>query len=111
MILLSGFTSMLLSLIIGFLQGINSKDIMEAAGSVKILMFPMALSIAGYELFSDKWQWTMFWSPFYWAYKANDMILSKHAQWSSVLTSVGLVLIITLLVYVISYPRIRKGLS
>lgn len=111
MILLSGFTSMLLSLIIGFLQGINSKDIMEAAGSVKILMFPMALSIAGYELFNDKWQWTMFWSPFYWAYKANDMILSKHAQWSSVLTSVGLVLIITLLVYVISYPRIRKGLS
>jgi len=111
MILMVGFTSMLLSLIVGFLQGITSKDIMEAAGSVKLIMFPMALSIAGYELFGEKWQWTMYWSPFYWAYKANDMILSRRAQWSTVLLCSGIVLLISILVYFISYPKIRKGLS
>jgi hypothetical protein len=111
MILLVGFTSMLLSLIIGFLQGLNSKDVIEAAGSVKLVMFPVVVSIAGYELLADKWQWTMYWSPFYWAYKANDMILSKTAQWGSVLLCVGIVVGLTLLVYLASLPRIRKGLS
>ncbi|MEA1885028.1 MAG: ABC transporter permease [Thermotogota bacterium] len=111
MILLVGFTSMLLSLIIGFLQGLNSKDVIEAAGSVKLVMFPVVVSIAGYELLADKWQWTMYWSPFYWAYKANDMILSKTAQWGRVLLCVGIVVGLTLLVYLASLPRIRKGLS
>src|SRR6056297_1125855 len=111
MILLVGFTAMLLSLIIGFLQGLNSKDVIEAAGSVKLVMFPIVVSIAGYELLADKWQWTMYWSPFYWAYKANDMILSKTAQWGSVLLCVGIVVGLTLLVYLASLPRIRKGLS
>lgn len=111
MILLVGFTAMLLSLIIGFLQGLNSKDVMEAAGSVKLVMFPVVISIVGYELLADKWQWTMYWSPFYWAYKANDMILSQTAQWGSVLLCVGIVVGLTLLVYLASLPRIRKGLS
>ncbi len=111
MILLVGFTSMLLSLILGFLQGLNSKDVIEAAGGFKMIMTPIIISIAGYELLADKWQWTMYWSPFYWAYKANDMILTKNAQWTSVLLCVGLVLLLSLLVYIISIPRIRKGLS
>jgi ABC-type Na+ efflux pump permease subunit len=111
MILLVGFTSMLLSLIVGFLQGLNSKDIIEAAGGFKLIMLPIAVSIAGYELLADKWQWTMYWSPFYWAYKANDLILTKNAQWGTILFCVGIVLILSLLVYLISLPRIRKGLS
>jgi len=111
MILLVGFTAMLLSIIIGFLQGLNSKDVIEAAGSVKLIMFPVVISIVGYELLADKWQWTMYWSPFYWAYRANDMILSKTAQWSTVLFSVGIVVVLTLVVYLASLPRIRKGLS
>src|SRR6056297_1328825 len=111
MILLVGFTAMLLSIIIGFLQGLNSKDVMEAAGSVKLIMFPVVVSIVGYELLADKWQWTMYWSPFYWAYRANDMILSKTAQWPTVLFSVGIVVLLTLVVYLASLPRIRKGLS
>jgi len=111
MILMVGFTSMLLSLIVGFVQGINAKDVMEAAGGVKLIMLPIAVSIAGYELLADKWQWTMYWSPFYWAYKANDMILSKDAQWSVILFCVSIVLLLSFVVYLVSLPRIRKGLS
>ena len=111
MIMMVGISSMTLAMIIGFLQGLNSNDIIEAASGVKLLMVPIAGSIAGYELLAENWQWTMYWSPFYWAYKANDMILSDTAQWSSVLMCVGLVILITLIVYIIFLPKLRKGLS
>ncbi len=111
MIIIIGLSSMLLSFIIGFLQGISSEDIMEAAAGVKMLMLPIAGSIAGYELLSDKWQWTMYWSPFYWAYKANDEILSNTADWGSVMLSLGIILLLTLLMYAVLFPKIRKGFS
>jgi len=111
MIILVGLTSMILSLVVGFLQGLSSEDIMEAAASVKIMMLPMAGSIAVYEFVADKWQWTMYWSPFYWAYKANTMILSKTADWGTVLLCTAMVIGLSLIVYLASLPRLRKGLS
>jgi len=111
MIVLVGLTSMILSLVVGFLQGISSEDIMEAAGNVKILFLPIAGSIAVYELVADKWQWTMYWSPFYWAYKANTMILSKTADWGTVLLCTAMVIGLSLIVYFVSLPKLRKGLS
>jgi ABC-type Na+ efflux pump permease subunit len=111
MIVLVGLTSMILSIVVGFLQGLSSEDIMEAAGSVKLLFLPIAGSIAVYELVADKWQWTMYWSPFYWAYKANTMILSKTADWGTVLLCTAMVIGLSLVVYLVSLPKIRKGLS
>jgi len=111
MIIIVGLTSMTLSLVIGFLQGLSSKDVMEAAGSVKLLFLPITGSIAVYEFVADKWQWTMYWSPFYWAYKANTMILSKTADWGTVLLCTAMVIGLSLIVYLVSIPKIRKGLS
>jgi len=111
MIVLLGLTSMILSLVIGFLQGLSSEDVIEAAGSVKLLFLPIAGSIAGYEFLADKWQWTMYWSPFYWAYKANIMILSKTADWGTVFLSTAMVVGLSLIVYFVSLPKLRKGLS
>jgi len=111
MIVLIGFTSLMLSLVVGFLQGLYSADVMEAAQNVKMIFFPIAGSIAGYEFLADKWQWTMYWSPFYWAYKANVMILSKTADWGTVLLSAAMVIGLSLVVYLVSLPKIRKGLS
>lgn len=111
MIIIVGLTSMILSLVVGFLQGLSSEDIMEAAGSVKLLFLPIAGSIAVYEFVADKWQWTMYWSPFYWAYKANTMILSKTADWGTVLLCTTMVIGLSLIVYLVSVPKIRRGLS
>jgi len=111
MIVLVGLTSMILSLVIGFLQGLSSGDVIEAASNVKMVMLPIAGSIAGYELLADNWQWTMYWSPFYWAYKANTLILSKTADWGTVLLSTGMVIVLSLIVYLVSLPKLRKGLS
>lgn len=111
MIILVGLSSMILSLVVGFVQGLASEDLMEAAANVKMIMLPIAGSVAGYELLSAKWQWTMYWSPFYWSYKANMMILSKTADWPTVLLCTGMVIVLSLAVYFISLPKIRKGLS
>jgi ABC-type multidrug transport system permease subunit len=111
MIILVGLMSLMLSLVIGFLQGLYSADVMEAASNVKLIFFPIAGSIAGYEFLADNWQWTMYWSPFYWAYKANIMILSKTADWGTVLLSVAMVFGLSLLVYFAALPKIRRGLS
>jgi len=111
MIVLVGLTSMILSLVIGFLQGLSSEDVIEAAGGVKLIILPLAGSIAGYEFLADKWQWTMYWSPFYWAYKANNLILSKTADWGTVLLCTAMVIGLSLIVYLVSLPKIRKGLS
>ncbi|MFC1986381.1 ABC transporter permease [Chloroflexota bacterium] len=111
MILLVGLTSMTLSLVIGFLQGLSSADVIEAAGNVKMIFLPIAGSIAVYEFTSANWHWTVYWSPFYWAYKANLLILSKTADWGTVLFSTAMVLGLSLIVYFAALPKIRKGLS
>jgi len=111
MVLLVGATSLILALVIGFVQGLASDDVIEAAANVKIIMLPIAGSIAGYELLADKWQWTMYWSPFYWAYKANQLVLTKTADWPTILFCTAIVLGLSLLVFFAFRPKIREGLS
>ncbi len=105
------FSLTILSLLIGFIQGINSDDAMEAAGSVKLMFLPMAGSIAGYEFVTGNWQIFFYWSPFYWAYRANDMILSKSGTWPQLILYIGIILVICGAVYALLAPRIRKGLQ
>ncbi len=50
MIILVGISSMLLSFIVGFVQGLASKDVIEAGANVKLIMLPAGASIAVYEL-------------------------------------------------------------
>jgi len=101
----------MISLIIGFLQGLNSDDFMEAAGSVKLLFLPMAGSIAGYEFVKGNWQIFFYWSPFYWAYRANDMILSQSGTWLQLVLYVGIIAVICAIIYALLAPRIVKGLQ
>ena len=101
----------MISLIIGFLQGLNSDDFMEAAGSVKLLFLPMAGSIAGYEFVRGNWQIFFYWSPFYWAYRANDMILAQSGTWLQLILYVGIIAVICGVIYALLAPRIVKGLQ
>lgn len=104
-------SSAIIALLVGFLQGINSDDIMEAAGSVKLMFLPMAGSIVGYELVAGNWQIFFWWSPFYWAYRANDMILSKSGTWGQFLLYIAIIVVICAAFYALLAPRIRKGLE
>lgn len=103
--------STVLSSLIGFIQGVNSNDVMEAAGSIKLMFLPMAASIAGYELVKGNWQILFYWSPFYWAYRANDMILSKSGTWGQFMLHFGIILLLCSGIFALLAPRIRKGLE
>lgn len=99
------------SILIGFIQGIAHDDVMDAAGSIKMLFLPIAAAVAAIELLSDKWQVLFYWIPFYWTYKSNVSILSYTASWSEVVGYTSVVILITALAYYKLAPKIQKGLS
>jgi len=110
-VLLMVTTSCIISILIGFIEGINNDDVMNAAGNMKLLFLPLFGSIAAVELLADKWQPLFYWIPFYWTYKGNDLVLSSKGSWLDILTHSGIVLGISVLVFLILAPRIRKGLE
>lgn len=103
--------SCIISLLVGFIQGINNESVMDAAGSVKMMFLPMAGAVAAAELLGEKWQVFFYWIPFYWTYKGMDAILSYTATWSTIILYAFIVLGISILVYLLLMPRIRKGLE
>lgn len=109
LVAIMGVTS--LSLIIGFLQGVINKDVMEAAGSIKLLFFPLAGAIAVAELVNANWQWVAYWVPFYWTYRTNDAVLSFSATWPQVLGYTAIVLALSAVVYGLLAPKIKAGLT
>jgi ABC-2 type transport system permease protein len=103
--------SSLLSILVGFIQGINNDDIIGAAGSIKLLFLPLIAGVLAIELLADKWQKYFYWNPFYWAYKGNDAVLSQTGSWGQVFVYSGLVLVLSGVVYLFLAPKIRKGLE
>lgn len=103
--------STIISLLVGFIEGINNETVMDAAGSVKMLFLPLGGAIAIAEMLGDKWQWVAYWVPFYWTYKGVDNVLSYNAEWGTTLLYSLFVIIISTLVYLLLMPKIRKGLE
>ena len=101
----------LLSILVGFIQGLTNKDVINAAGSIKLLFLPLIAGVLAIEILSDKWQKFFYWNPFYWAYKGNDVILSQSGTWGQILIYSGIILLLSSIVYIFLAPRIRKGLE
>jgi ABC-type multidrug transport system permease subunit len=101
----------LLSILVGFIQGLTNKDIISAAGSIKLLFLPLIAGVLAIEMLGDKWQKFFYWNPFYWAYKGNDAVLSQSGTWGQILMYSGIVLALSGVVYLFLAPKIRKGLE
>lgn len=104
-------TSSIISILIGFIEGINNDDVMNAAGSMKMLFLPLFGCVAGTELLADKYQPLFYWIPFYWTYKGNNLILSNSGTWLEIIKYSGIVVLISIIAFVILAPKIRKGLE
>ncbi len=104
-------TSCIISILVGFIEGINNDDVMNAAGNMKMLFLPLFGSIAGEELLADKWQPLFYWIPFYWTYKGNALVLSNKGSWLDIIRYSGIVFGISVVVFLVLAPRIRKGLE
>lgn len=105
------FASSIISMIVAFTIGLKSTDFIEAASSIKILMIPLLASVLVYELVSDKWQWTVWWSPFYWSYKGFSEIINSTATWSSIFIDIAIVLFICFILFKLLTKNIRKELN
>lgn len=104
-------TSCIISILLGFIEGINNDDVMNAAGNMKLLFLPLFGSVAGEELLAEKWQPLFYWIPFYWTYKGNDLVLSNRGTWLDIIKYSGIVFGISVVVFLVLAPRIRKGLE
>lgn len=65
---------------------------------MKMLFIPMLGSVFGGMLIADKWQFLLFWSPFYWAYKSMDAMLLNQAKWGSIILNTGIIMVINAIV-------------
>ncbi len=101
----------LLSIATGFVMGLTNDDVMNAAANMKLLFLPLMAAVAAIEMLGPSWQKFFYWMPFYWAYKANDIVLSGLDDWPKLLIYSGLVALIISLVVALLAPRIRKGLE
>ena len=110
-ILIMIVTNALISIIVAFVIGLSSTDYIEASGSVKLLMLPMIASVLVYELTDPAWHITVWWSPFYWAYRGITEIIQGTARWGSVLLYAGIIVVISAGVFMLCLKRIRKLLQ
>ncbi len=110
-ILLMLVAGAMISIIVAFVIGLASSDYIEASGSVKMLMLPMIGSVVVYELVDPAWHFTVWWSPFYWAYRGITEVITGTAQWGSTLLYTTIIALISVGVFALSLKSIRKSLQ
>jgi len=103
--------STIITMLVGFFQGVSNDDVINAAASVKMLFLPLAAGPLALEMLADKWQWLIDWNPFYWSYLGTKQILSNEAEWLPILMYTGIIVVISGLVYLYLKPKIIKGLE
>ncbi|MFI3168383.1 MAG: ABC transporter permease [Faecalibacterium sp.] len=101
----------LISILIAFVIGLASSDFIEAAGSIKGLMVPAMAGILVPELLAEKWHFTVWWNPFYWAYIGMTDIFNKTATWGEVGRYTAIIISICMVSFALCAPHIRKHLN
>lgn len=101
----------IISVVIGFSIGVVSSEPIGAIASEKMIFLPVMASVFGGIFLADKWQFLLYWSPFYWAYKSMDAIILGTATWSGILLNSSLIVLITAFVFLLLSKRIRQGLN
>jgi len=110
MLLIAWLPGLLSGLVLGFLIGVIAKDQVGAIGLMKSTFMPLVLSFVGAVFIPDKWQFFLWWSPFYWMYKALEGALTASIDWSSFLLYTGLMLALSLLFLAACIKKIHNGL-
>lgn len=107
------FTVISLSILVlfGFLIGVLSTNQVMGLANLKFLFLPISISVIGAVIIPKAWQFTLYWSPFYWSYLGYAEILQDTATWSSIgVYSLWIIGLFSLVLYS-TRKKIIKGLS
>jgi ABC-2 type transport system permease protein len=110
MFLVSIVSLAFISLIVGFLIGITNDEPISGIAAMKGVFVPVFASVLGAMFLAERWQFALYWSPFYWGYLSMNAILLGEATWGQVLQNSALILAITGIVFAALRPRIARGL-
>ncbi|MBS4054416.1 MAG: ABC transporter permease [Thermaerobacter sp.] len=110
MFLVSMVSLAFISLIIGFLVGVTNDEPISGIAAMKGVFVPVLASVLGATLLAERWQFVLYWSPFYWGYLNMNAILLGSATWGEVLRNSTIILVITGIVFAALRPRIARGL-
>ena len=111
MLALIVLSTSIITMLVGFIQGLINDDVINAAASVKMMFLPLAAGPVAIEMLADKWQWLFYWNPFYWSYKGAKEVFAYEAEWGNIIMYTGIILVISALIYLYLAPKIKKGLE
>lgn len=101
----------LTSVIVGFAIGVRTDNVIGAISGMKMMFLPILGSVFGAIYLREGLHFLLWWSPFYWAFRALDRIILQTAQWPEVLLSAGVITAIALLVLGLLSGNIRRGMN
>ncbi len=103
--------SLAVTLLFGLLLGALANNENEAIGIGKLLAWVVMLAILGGTLLPDKWQWVVWWAPFYWIYDMMESVFTLSAEWIDLAWKSAVTLVLTGVIFILLRKRIIKGLS
>ena len=103
--------SFVVTLFFGLLLGALASNENEAIGIGKLLSWVVMMAILGGTLLPDKWQWAVWWAPFYWVFDIMEDVLTHSAQWMDILWKGLITIALTGGFFVLFKKKIVKGLS
>lgn len=101
----------LTSLIVGFVIGVTNDEPISGIAAMKGVFVPVLASVLGAMFLAARWQFTLYWSPFYWGYSNMNAILLGEATWGMIMRNSAIILAITSVVFAALRPRIVRGLN
>jgi ABC-2 type transport system permease protein len=108
---LTTFSIACISVIIGFSIGVMNDEPISAIASMKMVFLPIMISIFGALIIPTSWHWTLWWSPFFWAFQSIRGILQNNTDWFIIIRNSSIIAFLTLFVFFLLRKRIRNGLN
>jgi ABC-type Na+ efflux pump permease subunit len=103
--------SFVVTMFFGVLLGALASNENEMIGLGKMLGWIVMLSIMGGTLLPEKWQWVVWWAPFYWVFDMMESIFTNSAEWGDLTWKALVTLALCVGFFFALRKKIIKGLS
>lgn len=110
-VMLLSITSYGLALVFGFFMGVTSSNQTEGIATAKIFFFIISISIIGALLIPDRFQFFLYWSPYYWSFIGLMDVVTEVASWTEVISYSCIILGLTALFFFGMKNKIVRGLN